>query len=191
MKLVSLWINRIFLSQLAETCSCFDFGESICVSLHWFLVCQRCSVSAGHHQQHHHPQHDLHQNLTQVRSVGGQSGQHRVRPGLLLRGASEQSESGPRPGFSQITSWSPDTSLFFYPSAVCWQVCRVQRSGAVSQREISGEDGVDQLTLTGINHTKPAQTSVLGLILTSSITLSLKRKSVSCFPRLKVRRNTP
>uniref|UniRef100_A0A8C2B6E0 Homer scaffold protein 1 n=1 Tax=Cyprinus carpio TaxID=7962 RepID=A0A8C2B6E0_CYPCA len=56
----------------------------------------------GHHQQHHHPQHDLHQNLTQVRSVGGQSGQHRVRPGLLLRGPSEQSESGSRPSFSQI-----------------------------------------------------------------------------------------
>lgn len=49
----------------------------------------------GHHQQHHHPEHDLHQNLTQVRPVGGQSGQHRLRPGLLLRGSSEQSESGP------------------------------------------------------------------------------------------------
>jgi len=113
--------------------------------------------AAGHHQQHHHPKHDLHQNLTQVRSVGGQSGQHRLRPGLLLRGPSEQSESGPSSSSAQIViRVCADFSL----SAVCWQVCGVQRSGAVRQREISGEDGVNQHTLAGINHTRPAQTSV-------------------------------
>lgn len=41
----------------------------------------------GHHQQHHHPQHDLHQNLTEVWAVGRQPGQHCVRPGLFYRAA--------------------------------------------------------------------------------------------------------
>lgn len=37
MQLVSLGI--IFLSQLAEICSCFNFGESVCVSFQLFLLC--------------------------------------------------------------------------------------------------------------------------------------------------------
>uniref|UniRef100_A0A3P9KUY9 Homer scaffold protein 1 n=1 Tax=Oryzias latipes TaxID=8090 RepID=A0A3P9KUY9_ORYLA len=41
--------------------------------------------STGHHQQHHHPQHDFHKDVAEVRAVGRQPGQHCVRPGLLLR----------------------------------------------------------------------------------------------------------
>ena len=41
------------------------------------------SMVSGHHQQHHHPQHDLHQNLPEVWPVGRQPGQHCLRPGLL------------------------------------------------------------------------------------------------------------
>lgn len=51
------------------------------------ITCVLLSTLPGHHQQHHHPQHDLHQNLPEVWPVGGQPGQHRVRPGLLHRAA--------------------------------------------------------------------------------------------------------
>lgn len=94
---------------------------------------------------------------------------------------------------SSIIFWR--VCVVFLLSVVCWKVRRVQRSRAVGEREISGEDGVDQLALTGINRTKPPWTcsrcvctsAVLVKLFTSSITLSLKRKPVSCFPRLKVR----
>uniref|UniRef100_A0A8C7Z419 Homer scaffold protein 1 n=1 Tax=Oryzias sinensis TaxID=183150 RepID=A0A8C7Z419_9TELE len=50
------------------------------------ILQRTCSPSStGHHQQHHHPQHDLHKDVAEVRAVGRQPGQHRVRPGLLLR----------------------------------------------------------------------------------------------------------
>lgn len=41
------------------------------------------SVEAGHHQQHHHPKHDVHQDVAEVWSVGRQPSEHRLRPGLL------------------------------------------------------------------------------------------------------------
>uniref|UniRef100_A0A3B3X8L2 Homer scaffold protein 1 n=1 Tax=Poecilia mexicana TaxID=48701 RepID=A0A3B3X8L2_9TELE len=44
----------------------------------------------GYHQQHHHPQHDLHQDVAEVRPVGRQPGQHRLRPRLLVRESLEQ-----------------------------------------------------------------------------------------------------
>lgn len=43
---------------------------------------------AGHHQQHHHPQHDLHKDLPEVRTMGRQPGQHSVWAGLRFRAAS-------------------------------------------------------------------------------------------------------
>ena len=51
-----------------------------------------CFVSTGDHQQHHHPQHDVHQDVAEVRSVGRQQGQHRVRTGLLFGAAAGQGE---------------------------------------------------------------------------------------------------
>ena len=40
--------------------------------------------SPGHHQQHCHPQHDIYQNLPEVRAVGRQSRQHRLWPWLCF-----------------------------------------------------------------------------------------------------------
>lgn len=45
--------------------------------------------------------------------------------------------------------------VVFRASVVCWKVCGVQGSGAVGEREISGEDGVDQLALAGMNRAGP------------------------------------
>lgn len=51
-----------------------------------------CFASTGDHQQHHHTQHDVHQDVAEVRSVGRQPGQHRVRTGLLFGAAAGQGE---------------------------------------------------------------------------------------------------
>lgn len=66
-----------------------NFNSLFTVFVPFFLV-------PGHHQQHHHPQHDLHQNLTEVWAVGRQPGQHCVRPGLFHRAAAAAGKYHPR-----------------------------------------------------------------------------------------------
>lgn len=52
----------------------------------FFFLC----LWPGDHKQHHHPQHDLHQNIPEVWAVGRQQSQHRVRAGLPLRAAADK-----------------------------------------------------------------------------------------------------
>lgn len=70
----------IFITKTkCPTFSYRDFHSTLCL----YDLLLLFSVVSGHHQQHRHPQHDLHQNLPEVWPVGRQPGQHRLRPGLL------------------------------------------------------------------------------------------------------------
>lgn len=51
-----------------------------------------CYVLTGDHQQHHHTQHDVHQDIAEVWPVGGQQGQHCVWTGLRFGAATGQGE---------------------------------------------------------------------------------------------------
>ena len=49
-------------------------------------------LSPGHYQLHHYTQHDVHQDLAEVWPMGGQQGQHGLRPGLRYRAAAASGE---------------------------------------------------------------------------------------------------
>lgn len=121
------------------------------------------SMVSGHHQQHHHPQHDLHQDIAEVWPVGRQPGQHRLRPRLLVWEPPGEGESGgvltrrrltliKVPELSQkheaVAELFHSLLLFLVRREVCW----VQGGGAVSQGEVSGEDGAHQHSLSGTDH---------------------------------------
>ena len=66
----------------------FQCNECLCVYVHSVIqynVCVFVWVCAplGHHQQYHQSQHDVHQDLTEVWSVGRQQSQHSLWAGLF------------------------------------------------------------------------------------------------------------
>lgn len=66
----------------------------LCIDKVWSLIGLEnlCYFPTGHHQQHNHTQHDVHQDITEVWPVGRQQGQHRVWIGLRFRAAAHKSE---------------------------------------------------------------------------------------------------
>lgn len=77
-------LKQLFLSQW-----CFNKQYSVVISAFTFHM---HSTSTGHYQQHHNPQHDIHQDIAEVRPVGRQPSQHRLRPRLLIREPPGQGE---------------------------------------------------------------------------------------------------
>lgn len=67
----------------------------LCKGLLWCLIqCLNFSslgcFSVGDHKQHNHTQYDFHQNVAEVRAVGRQQSQHRVRFGVFLGAAADK-----------------------------------------------------------------------------------------------------
>lgn len=66
------------------------FKDSLGCLIRCFSVDSLGCFAAGDHQQHNHAQHDFHQNVTEVRAVGGQQSQHGVWFGVFLRAAADK-----------------------------------------------------------------------------------------------------
>lgn len=74
----------------------------------------------GDHQQYHHAQHDVHQDVAEVRPVGRQQSQHRVRPGLFIGAATGQGErrhlsaSHEATGTKPTDNWAQQCTVMSY-----------------------------------------------------------------------------
>lgn len=77
-----------------------------------------CYFPTGHHQQHNHTQHDVHQDITEVWPVGRQQGQHRVWIGLRFRAAALKGERFLQQILHKADGWLFPLSPFV--DSLCW-----------------------------------------------------------------------